>query len=300
MDARQVVLTPQTPPRETTAAFRTMRVGVRALSTVAPGLASRVAERLWFSPPRPHLREYSRAFLATGERFEVMVGERRVVAWKWGRGPTVLLMHGWGGFGAQMYAFVEPLTAAGFECVVFDAPSHGQSGPSRFGERRATLFEFAESLVALARPRDPVAGVIAHSGGATAAAWSIGYFKDWTPPPMVFVAPMASPITYKRLFHEALGLDERAMRIFDDRTERRFGFRWPDLEVPAMARRMETPPVLVVHDREDRETAWTESASIAEAWPDAEEYYTTGLGHRRVLRDPGVVERVVGFLRSRR
>lgn len=300
MDARQAVLAPQAPPRETGPAFRAMRVGIRALSTFSPELASRVAERLWFSPPRPVLRAHSHAFLATGQLFDVAVDERRVVAWRWGEGPVVILMHGWGGFGAQMYAFVEPLVRAGFQAITFDAPSHGQSGPSRFGAGRATLFEFAETLMALARPRAPLAGVIAHSGGATAAAWSIAYFSDWTPPPMVFVAPMASPITYKRLFHDALGLTERARRRFDERTERRFGFRWADLEVPPMASRTRTPPVLVVHDREDRETAWTESAAIADAWPNSERYYTSGLGHRRVLRDPGVIERVMDFLRAAR
>ncbi len=301
MDARQIILTPQTPrsdrpPRS----FGAVRIGVRALAAVAPGLAASLAERLWFSPPRPRLREHARAFLATGERFDLAVDERRVVAWTWGSGPAVVLMHGWGGFGAQMQPFVAPLTSAGFQAVVFDAPSHGQSGPSRYGARRASLFEFAETLHALVRGRSPLAGVIAHSGGATAAAWAIQYFQDFSAPPMAFLAPMASPIRYKRLFHDALGLNNAAMRRFDERTERRFGFKWADLEVPGMARRMNTPPVLAVHDKDDRETSWTESEAIANTWPDAQQYYTSGLGHRRILRDAGVVDRVVAFLRTAR
>lgn len=299
MDARQVNLTPQTPERPARS-FGVVRTGVRALAAASPGLAARLAERLWFSPPRPRMRDHARAFLATGERFDVAVDERRVVAWKWGNGPAVVLMHGWGGFGAQMQAFIAPLTSAGFQAIVFDAPSHGQSGPSRWGSRRASLFEFSETLHAIVRDRSPLAGVVAHSGGATAAAWSIQYFQDWVAPRMAFLAPMASAIRYKRMFHEALGLNQAAMQRFDERTERRFGFKWADLEVPEMAHRMKTPPVLAVHDKDDRETSWTESEAIANSWPDAQHFYTSGLGHRRILRDPGVVDRVVTFIGAAR
>jgi len=44
----------------------------------------------------------------------LFVGGRRIEMWKWGRGPAVLLAHGWGGRGAQLGAFVDPLVARGF------------------------------------------------------------------------------------------------------------------------------------------------------------------------------------------
>ena len=56
---------------------------------------------------------------------------------------------------------------------------------------------------------------------------------------------------------------------------------------------------LVVHDREDTEVRWAEGASIAAAWPGAELLTTRGLGHRRILRDPAVVARVIAFLAAR-
>lgn len=126
MDARQVILAPNGTEETSDRRFGVARIGMRALSALAPGLASRVAERLWFTPPRPKLREHARAFLATGTRFDLPVDERRVVAWKWGEGLRVVLMHGWGGNAAQMRAFVPALTGAGFQVIAFDAPSHGQ------------------------------------------------------------------------------------------------------------------------------------------------------------------------------
>src|SRR5687768_13955762 len=97
MNARRLVLTRNLVPR-----LSPIRLFFRGLGALSPGLAARVAQRIWFTPPRPPLPEASKGFLSTGQRVELAVGGRRLVAWSWGEGPTVLLMHGWGGYGAQM------------------------------------------------------------------------------------------------------------------------------------------------------------------------------------------------------
>jgi pimeloyl-ACP methyl ester carboxylesterase len=280
---------------------RVMRLGFRALSAVAPGLAARAAEKIWFTPTRRRAGDDSRAILSTAERFDLIVDGRAVVAWRWGQGsgPTVILVHGWGGYGAQMQAFVEPLTRAGFQVLTFDAPAHGASGPSRLGARRATLFDFADAFQALTRQTISLAGVVAHSGGCTAVALALRSSPNASLPAMVFIAPMASPAKYRRMFQRSLGLSDDAMRRFASNTERQFGFRWEQLEVPEMAAQMRTPPTLVVHDRDDRETSWSDGAAIAAAWPGARLHTTIGLGHVRILRDPTVVEETVRFLSAR-
>jgi TAP-like protein len=67
-------------------------------------------------------------------------------------------------------------------------------------------------------------------------------------------------------------------------------------DVPAMASQVTTPPLLLVHDRQDAETGWPDSAAIAQSWPDTRLVTTTGLGHRRILRAPAVVAEVTGFV----
>ena len=57
-----------------------------------------------------------------------------------------------------------------------------------------------------------------------------------------------------------------------------------------------TAPLLVIHDRDDRDVAWTDGAAIAGAWPGAELVSTAGLGHRRIVHDLAVVARAVSFL----
>ena len=297
MDARRIVLAPEQPSANGGFTVSMVRRFFRALCAVAPDTAARLAEKLWFRPPRPGISPASREFLATGEEMSLIVNGGRVAAWSWGAGPTVILMHGWGGYGAQMQSFVEPLVRAGFRAVAFDAPSHGASQPGAHGARQSTFFEFRDVMLELSRRDESVAGVIAHSGGCTAVGTAIR--AGWSIPAAVFVAPMASPLRYQRVFQQALGLTDDVLRRFRDRVEKRLSMRWEDLEMPLIPKIIDTPPVLVIHDREDRETSWRESASIADSWPEARLMTTTGLGHRRLLRDPAVVDAAVRHLHGR-
>jgi hypothetical protein len=56
-------------------------------------------------------------------------------------------------------------------------------------------------------------------------------------------------------------------------------------------------PLLVVHDRDDRETSVAHSTGFVAAWAGpATMISTEGLGHRRLLSDPSVVRDVANFV----
>ena len=57
---------------------------------------------------------------------------------------------------------------------------------------------------------------------------------------------------------------------------------------------------LVFHDEEDRDVPWQDGASIARAAKDANLVRTSGLGHRRIIRDPAVIRQAVDFMRAPR
>jgi pimeloyl-ACP methyl ester carboxylesterase len=273
-----------------------IRAGFRILSAVSPALAGRVAARFWFRIPKPPIGDSAKRFLETGERRDLTTNGRRVAVWQWGGGPTVIFVHGWGGYAGQYQAIVPAAVAAGFRAIIFDAPSHGYSDRGALGPRHSTLFEFADTLREIARGTGGLAGIVAHSGGAAAVAWALRQDPTLRVRKLVFVAPFGRALPYMELFRKALGISEEALRRFQRSTEAQFGFLWSDFDVPAMAARMTTPPLLVVHDTEDRETSWQDGADIAAAWPGARLESTTGLGHNRILRDPVVVTSIVQFL----
>ena len=52
----------------------------------------------------------------------------------------------------------------------------------------------------------------------------------------------------------------------------------------------------MIHDQDDREVPLPHGERLAAAWPGARLVTTTGLGHRRILRDPAVLDAVVAEL----
>jgi pimeloyl-ACP methyl ester carboxylesterase len=93
------------------------------------------------------------------------------------------------------------------------------------------------------------------------------------------------------------GVQDPVMASMQERLERRLGFRWNEMDVPRFAPGMRVP-LLVIHDRDDREVRWDGGAAIAAAWPGAELVTTNGLGHHRIVSDAAVIKQVLGFLRS--
>jgi pimeloyl-ACP methyl ester carboxylesterase len=270
------------------------------LERVAPAAGARWAERLWFSVPPARGRRDRQT--APGRPFRLPVHGRTVVgeAWgeEWSGRPVVYLVHGWGGWRWQLDALVEPLVEAGFRVVAFDAPSHGDSDPGPEGPGRSTILELADALAAVVAVHGPAHAIVAHSLGATAAAYAVRHGLPVGR--MAFVSPMADPLPYTRTFAGRLGFGERVRTRLVARIERRVGMAMSAFDVPAMAGKVRTPPLLLVHDRQDAETGWSDSAAIAQSWPDARLVSTTGLGHRRILRAPAVVAEVAAFVAAGR
>lgn len=269
---------------------------MRLLGAISPSHAARLMDRLWFSAPRTRPRPADQAVLDCGERLHLSVDGRDVAAWAWGdEGPTVILLHGWGGHAAQLQAFVLPLREAGFRVVAFDAPSHGASAASRHGGQRVTFFQFADALRTVASGEKMVAGIIAHSGGCTAV--SLAMRDGWTPPArLVFIAPFVHPAASVDAFARAIGAGERVVAAFRTGVERWLGKPWSYLDISTLEATHPRPDLLVIHDQEDKEVPLAHAHALTASWPAAQLMVTHGLGHRRVLRDPAVVHKALGFL----
>ena len=92
-----------------------------------------------------------------------------------------------------------------------------------------------------------------------------------------------------------LAISPAVRELMEQRLERQFGFRWDEFDVPPRVTSL-VMPLLVFHDRDDTDVAWSDGDSIARAWPGARLVTTRGLGHRRIVHDPQVVSQAVSFL----
>lgn len=275
---------------------RLLQWGMRTLGAIRPSYAAKIMDWLWFSAPRTRSHRIELATLDAGRRVSWDVRGSKISAWAWGsKGPTILLMHGWGGHSGQMHPFVEPLRVAGFRVVAFDAPAHGASDASRHGGRRVTFFEFADALQVVASHEPTLAGIIAHSGGCIAV--SLALRAGWNAPAdLVFIAPFVEPAAAIPDFARAIGANARVVAEFSAGAERWFGHPWSYLDITTLDDAYKQRRLLVVHDEDDREVPLSQARRVAASWPSSKLLVTRGLGHRRVLRDFGVLEAVLKFL----
>jgi len=273
------------------ATLRLTRAAFGAVQRASPRLAAVWAERIFCTPPRRPISERMATWLREAQRFTVTVGGRRVAAWSWGGGervPGVLLVHGWGSRGARFVDLGNALLAEGHRVVTFDAPGHGASSG-----RLSSGPEFARAVAAVVSAVGPVSTIVGHSLGGFAAALAMG--RGLAIRRAVFLSPSIDVNSYSAQFQALLRVQAPVMASMRGRLERRLGFSWKDLDVAAWAPGMRVP-LLVMHDRDDREVGWSNGAAIAKAWPGAELVTTTGLGHHRIVSDPAVIRQVVAFL----
>jgi pimeloyl-ACP methyl ester carboxylesterase len=270
-----------------------IRHTLRTAAALSPRLAARLAQRLWFTPPRTPLSEAAAAMLGTGQRLNLSIDGRQIRAWRFGEGRAVALMHGWGGRAGQLLSFIEPLRAAGFAVVLFDALGHGHSDPSPAGWRQATFYDFAAGLAAV-NQLEPLFGLVTHSGGAVATGIAIRNGLNLER--VAFIAPMTRPERYARPFSEALALSEEVHRQWQSLALNRIGAQWSTLDVTTLPVTHHTPEALVVHDRNDREVPFADGEALVDKWPSARLIATVDLGHRRILAAPSVAHHVASFL----
>src|SRR6266705_1614313 len=91
-----------------------LRLLFRLSGAVTPALAARFASYLWFRPQRNRPPAREQALLGRAQHVPMRHAAKRIAVVHWGKGPAVMLVHGWSGRGAQLGEFVGPLVSAGY------------------------------------------------------------------------------------------------------------------------------------------------------------------------------------------
>ncbi|MEO1353705.1 MAG: alpha/beta fold hydrolase [Cyanobacteria bacterium J06635_15] len=243
----------------------------------------------FLTPSKKPLSELELGVLAQATSFTVPFESINLNAFCWGTGPTVLLVHGWGGYGLQLGHFIEPLLNAGYRVLAFDAPAHG----STVGVKTSGL-EIAQAIATIVQHQAPITRVIAHSIGAasTTLALSDGMQID----KVVYLGPMCWLSNAAKLFARRARLSADVREAFLNLFETQFGQDiWQRFSVDQIASKLSVP-ALLFHDRHDRDVSIEEGHAIAKAWSGARLIETSGLGHRRILRNEWVIQQAVDFI----
>lgn len=282
-----------------------IRLYLLALGMVAPKVAGRQAFRL-FSTPRTRRRVPPAVedVMARAQHLQVQADGEDVAVYRWGQPEEgedakrrVLLVHGWESRGARLAVWVDPLLAAGYEVVTFDAPAHGESSG-----RRAMPPSFVYSMAAIEQRLGPIYGCVAHSLGGLSAILSIGAGHLLGHQPLqiqrlVILAGADSGTDAMAMFCDVLGLGRSFLPRILDAAAAEGGHPVADFDGHRIF--ADHPvPTLWFHDPEDDDVPIEAARRVVDACPHVTFEVTEGMGHHRIARDPGLIERGVAFLQQ--
>lgn len=202
----------------------------------------------------------------------------------------VLLIHGWSGRGTQLFKIADLLLEHGFSTVSFDAPAHGLSPGTE-----TMMSEFVICVRILNEKYGPFEFGIGHSlGGMTllnAVNRGVPFRKA------ICIGSGNSIYDIMKEFVEKLEMKPVIAQMMKAHYDKEFGV---DLEIFSsynVAKNIDIP-VLIIHDADDDEVSVKCAYAVNNKLKNGELMITKGLGHRKILGDKKVLEKITTFIHA--
>ena len=220
---------------------------------------------------------------------ELPASGREIIVYEYGNSPKkVLLAHGWSGRGTQMSKIAKALVQNGYSTLSFDAPAHGKA-PGKM----SSMLYFSEAIHLMEEKYGPFEALVGHSLGGMASLRAI---KEGLKVKRLVIIGTANSITAITInFVENLKMNKKVAERMKAYFDMKFGEDM-DAHSGAVSAKNVSTPTLVIHDTEDVDVHVTSAYEIAEALDNSELYITTGLGHRRILGDQKVINKITTFI----
>jgi pimeloyl-ACP methyl ester carboxylesterase len=302
-------------------AINYIRARLNILSLVSPKTAAQKAFDL-FCTPMQRARKKASAIFGKGEKLSFRLDNHTVRGHRWfpqqdlgSPVKRVLIAHGFESNSRNFDQYIGALLKKGYEVLAFDAPAHGQSGG-----RQITIPLYVKTIQTIQEKYGPIHAYMGHSFGGLAISLFLEQtneeeMTDQSPNPdrplassgqpdgtrpvprrLVLIAPVSEMTTAVRNFYQLLHLNEEVRKEFDElaletggRPFSYYSLRRAIPQIPA--------DILWVQDEEDIVTPLKDALLVkADQHPHVHFLITSGLGHRKVYRDPEVIGHVIEFL----
>ena len=268
---------------------------VRMMNLISTGITLRVLEYLFYKPLRFKPPDREAGFIKRSKktvfqlnRLGVDLGVYRLE----GSGEKVLLVHGWNGRASQFHGIAQACHDAGLDVTAIDLPGHGRSD-----DRPTALPEFVEAISEISAHHGPYDHIIGHSIGGIAVLNCPRHGLEFEKIVIISI-PAVEVANLFQNFIEMFGLPiEKYADLMIERASERFDAR-PGSFDPIIVSEGLTSKVMIVHCKNDVDAEANESIQLSQAIEGSELVLTSGLGHRRILRDEGVIRQIVDFLKS--
>ncbi len=227
-------------------------------------------------PRRAADEPLSDEFMRAAKQYTVDANGTKLQCYHWpGKGPSVLLLHGWESNSGRWFAFFEPLRQAGYSIYAFDAPAHGRSGGSRFNVRM-----YADALKAyLDHHAFSPDFWIGHSAGGMAAILNLTEGTPaYEPAQLISLAVPGELENFIDKFCDFLGVHEKVKLGIDDQFRRKLDVSYSEVSFINYVKHLRVPG-LIVHDECDELAPITGAYRMHENWAGSSLITTRDCGH---------------------
>jgi len=265
----------------------------KLLQFLSPRLAASFAFKLFMTPykfkrPRRENKMYEEA---TKELLLIPELNKQIQLYKYGSSKKkVLLIHGWAGRGTQLFALADAFIAQGFSVISFDATAHGDSEG-----KTSAMTEFIPSILEIARKYGDFEYAVGHSLGSMALLNAVK--QGFSVKKIALIGTADSITKICNQFVSRLGLKPKVAVLLKKRLDKELNYDSETLSASVSARSV-TIPVLVIHDRQDADVPLDWATSVHESLLNSTFLVTDGLGHRRILYDKKVIQKIITFLKD--
>lgn len=261
------------------------------LYRISPFLAEKFARKLFITPIKHKIpkREFHMEEKSVQTNLYIPAINKKIVVYSYGNSnKKILLVHGWSGRGTQLVKIADMFLENGYSTISFDAPAHGKS------ETKTTLMiEFIESVLEIEKFYGPFEFAVGHSLGGMSILNAIK--QGLQVKKAVVIGSGNSVINIVNTFVEKIGLPNKVAVIMKNNFEKKYHFEMESFSAYVAAKEV-LIPVLVIHDADDEDIPVSEAYHLAENLADKEILITNNLGHRKILGDATVLQKIVEFL----
>ena len=263
----------------------------KVLNWISPYLASKFASKLFLTPLKYKLpnREKSMDRNTKQSVIRMPKSEKDIVVYEYGKSnKKILLVHGWSGRGTQLSIIADALLEQGFSTISFDAPAHGKA-PGKM----SMMPYFIEAIHFLNKKYGPFQAIIGHSLGGMSTLKAI---KEGVPTEKAVIIGTANSVTaITKEFVQNLHMDKEVAYLMKSSFDEKFG-QDMDNYSGAISAQSVSIPTLVIHDKDDVDVHYKCAEEIHNQLKSSELYLTKGLGHRRILGDEKVINKITTFI----
>lgn len=279
--------------RQTVEIPKTIRFTGKFLQSLSPRLATKFATKLFTSPFKHKMpkREQHMDLESKQTRKIIPSIGKEIVVYEYGDSTKkVLLVHGWSGRGTQLVKIADTLLKEGYSTVSFDAPAHGKAEG-----KTSNMSEFIDAVMLLKEEYGPFEAAVGHSLGGMTLLNAVKNGLDIRRLVTIGSGDMVSDIALD--FVRMLGLKDEISHSMKTSFDKRMGYDINSLSASIAAPEANIP-VLVIHDEEDKDVPLSAAKNILKNLPQGELVVTRGLGHRKILGDHNVIQKIITFIKN--